>query len=109
MENTFEYDYPALVNAMFVNSLDAQKAYDELIYRGYKPEEIHVVASDVNHPMHHSPLGFQEHAEYFQSVLKENGFVISFTPKNIEDRLEIVTAWNNHGAKPLHGNENYTA
>jgi hypothetical protein len=108
MENTFEYDYPSLVNALFSNNLDAQKAYDELIYRGYKPEEIHVVASDKNHPLHHSPLGSQEHTEYFESVVQENGFVISFTPKNIEDRLEIVTAWNGHGAKPLHGNENYT-
>ncbi|MCE6993153.1 hypothetical protein [Dyadobacter sp. CY323] len=108
MENTFEYDYPALVNALFADELSAQKAYDELTYRGYEPEEIHVVAPDANHPLHHEPLGQQQHTEYFQSVIKESGFVISFTPKTIEDRLEIVTAWNNHGAKPLHGNENYT-
>jgi hypothetical protein len=52
METKIEYDYPTLVNAVFSNHTDAQKAYDELMYRGYKPEEINVVTSDETHQIH---------------------------------------------------------
>lgn len=53
METTIEYNYPSLVNAAFSNRIDAQKAYDELIYRGYRPEDINVIVSDETHRVHH--------------------------------------------------------
>ena len=180
MENTFEYDYPSLVNAAFATHESAQKAYDELIYRGYKPEEINVIISGEKHsaigaqaetpPSSDNtvmgsagigsaiggtagalvgavaalgttilipPLGVavagpllaaftgagaggltggiigalssrgvpKQHAEVVEEAIKEGSVIISFTPKTIEDRLEIITAWNNHGARQLHGNE----
>jgi hypothetical protein len=183
MENITDYEYPIHVNAAFSNRDDAQKAYDELIYRGYKPEEINVLLSDNTHQIHvkHEdndngsgnktmekagigsaiggtagavagafaalgtlvlipPLGIavagpllaafagagaggltggiigalvgtgisKEHAEIYENTIKEGGVIISFTPKTVEDRIEIVTVWNNYGAKQLHGNESYT-
>ncbi|KAA6439434.1 hypothetical protein FEM33_14340 [Dyadobacter flavalbus] len=185
MENESQNVIPTLVNAAFANKTDAQKAYDELIYRGYKPEEISVILSDETHPVHHSsigqentdetgstmekagigsavggaagaiagavaaigtavvipPLGIavagpllaaltgagaggitggiigalsasgfsKEHAEAYESGIKNGGVILSFKPRTIEDRIEIITAWNNHGARQLHGNETYTA
>lgn len=183
METTIEYNYPSLVNAAFSNRDDAQRAYDELIYRGYKPEEINVVISDETHRIHHEEvendkpvrstmenagigsavggtagaiagailaigstviipgLGIavagpllaaltgagaggltggivgalhnrgipEDHAQAFESSIREGGVVISFTPRTVEDRMEIIEAWNGHGARLLHGNETYTA
>lgn len=43
-----------MVNAVFNTHTDAQKAYDELMYRGYKPDEINVVVSDETHRIHHA-------------------------------------------------------
>lgn len=181
METTIEYNYPSLVNAAFTNRMDAQKAYDELIYRGYKPEEINVIISDETHRVHHEETGEEkpahstmenadigsaiggtagaiagaliaigttvvipglgiavagpllaaltgagaggltggivgalhnrgvpkEHAEAFESSIRAGGVVISFTPRTIEDRMEIIEAWNRYGARQLHGNETY--
>ena len=185
MENENQNPIPTLVNAAFANKTDAQKAYDELIYRGYTPEEISVIISDETHKIHHSgteqennkeagstmekagigsaiggtagaiagavaaigtaviipPLGIavagpllaaltgagaggitggiigalsasgftKEHAEAYESGIKDGGVILSFKPKTIEDRIEIITAWNNHGASQLHGNETFTA
>lgn len=185
MDNENQNVIPTLVNAAFANKTDAQKAYDELIYRGYTPEEISVIISDETHQIHHSginqenekesghtmekagigsaiggtagaiagavaaigtavvipPLGIavagpllaaltgagaggiaggmigalsasgfsKEHAEAYESGIKDGGVILSFKPKTIEDRIEIITAWNNHGARQLHGNETYTA
>lgn len=183
METTIEYNYPSLVNAAFTNRNDAQKAYDELIYRGYKPEEINVIISDDTHRLHYEEsvsekpvhstmenagigsaiggtagaiagaliaigstvvipgLGIavagpllaaltgagaggltggivgalhhrgvpKDHAEVFESSIREGGVVISFTPRTIEDRMEIIEAWNGHGARQLHGNETFSA
>ncbi|WP_221391181.1 hypothetical protein [Dyadobacter sp. NIV53] len=50
----------------------------------------------------------KEHAEMYENTLKEGGTIISFTPKTVEDRLEIITVWNSLGGKQLHGNESYT-
>lgn len=183
METTIEYNYPSLVNAAFTNRADAQKAYDELIYRGYKPEDINVIVSDETHRIHHEEIETEkpghtrmenagigsaiggtagavagaliaigttviipglgiavagpllaaltgagaggltggivgalhnkgipkEHAEAFETSIRDGGVVISFSPKTVEDRLEIIEAWNRYGARQLHGNENYTA
>jgi len=184
METTIEYNYPSLVNAAFSNRMDAQKAYDELIYRGYKPEEINVIVSDETHRIHHSEeigdekpahttmenagigsaiggtagaiagaliaigttvvipgLGIavagpllaaltgagaggltggivgalhhrgvpKEHAEAFESSIRAGETIISFTPKTVEDRMEIIAAWNGYNARQLHGNETYEA
>ena len=49
----------------------------------------------------------KEHAEIYENTLKAGGTIISFTPKTVEDRLEIITAWNSYGGKQLHGNETY--
>jgi hypothetical protein len=183
MENLTDYEFPTHVNASFKNQADAQKAYDELIYRGYKPDEINVLISDNTHQVHINqeesekdpglnviekagvgsaiggtagavvaafatlgtmvlipPLGIavagpllaafagagaggltggiigalvgsgmsEEHAAVYENTLHEGGVIISFTPKTVEDRMEIITAWNNYGAKQLHGNESYT-
>ncbi|MCF0070926.1 hypothetical protein LZD49_10620 [Dyadobacter sp. CY261] len=181
METTIEYNYPSLVNAVFSNRIDAQKAYDELMYRGYKPDEINVIVSDETHRIHHEEietsnpahstienagigsvvggtagaiagaviaigttivipgLGIavagpllaaltgagaggltggivgalhhrgvpKEHADVFESSIREGGTVISFTPRTVEDRMEIIEAWNSYGARQLHGNETY--
>ena len=184
MENSTDYEYPTHVNAAFANRVDAEKAYDELIYRGYKPDEINVLLSDATHQVNVNhenqdpgsghktmekagvgsaiggtagaivgaiaalgtaviipPLGIavagpllaafagagaggltggiigalvksgisEEHAAIYENTIKEGGVIISFTPKTVEDRIEIITAWNNFGGKQLHGNENYTA
>lgn len=183
METTIEYNYPSLVNAVFSNRNDAQKAYDELIYRGYKPEEINVIISDETHRIHHEKIAEEkpahstmenagigsaiggtagaiagaiiaigttvvipglgiavagpllaaltgagaggltggivgalhnrgipkEHAEAFESSIREGGVVISFTPRTVEDRMEIIEAWNRYNARQLHGNETYNA
>jgi len=184
MENVEEYVYPTHVNAAFSNRPDAEKAYDELIYRGYKPEDINVIFSDEKHPVKAKldtpevpstdktfenagvgsavggatgailgavaalgtavlipPLGIavagpllaglagagaggftggligalvgsgmsKEHADIYNTTIKEGGIVISFEPKTVEDRIEIITAWNELGGKQLHGNENFTA
>lgn len=182
MENSTDYEYPTHVNAAFAHREDAEKAYDELIYRGYKAEEINVLLSDATHQVNINhenqdsqhktkekagigsaiggtagaivgaiaalgtaviipPLGIavagpllaafagagaggltggiigalvnsgisEEHAAIYESTIKEGGVIISFTPKTVEDRIEIITAWNNFGGKQLHGNENYTA
>ncbi len=183
METTIEYNYPSMVNAAFADRGDAQKAYDELIYRGYKPEEINVIISDETHRIHHAEidetkpahstienagigsviggtagaiagalvaigttvlipgLGIavagpllaaltgagaggltggivgalhntglpHEHAEALESSIRQGGVIISFTPKTVEDRMEVITAWNKYGARQLHGNEQYTA
>ncbi|GGM85335.1 hypothetical protein GCM10010967_16690 [Dyadobacter beijingensis] len=183
METTIEYNYPNLVNAAFTNRDNAQKAYDELMYRGYKPDEINVIVSDETHRIHHEEirgekpehttlesagigsaiggtagaiagaliaigttvvipgLGIavagpllaaltgagaggltggivgalhhrgvpKEHAEAFESSIRDGGVVISFTPKTVEDRMEIIEAWNRYGGRQLHGNETYTS
>ena len=183
MENSTDYEVPTHVNAAFANQSDADNAYGELINRGYKPDEINVLLSDKNHPVHVTnetgiddkttektgvgsaiggvagaiagalatlgtavlipPLGIivagpllasftlagagagglsggiigalvgsgisKEHAKIYENTIKEGGVIISFTPKTVEDRIEIITAWNNLGGKQLHGNENYTA
>ena len=184
MENSTDYEYPTHVNASFKNQADAEKAFDELMHRGYKPDEINVLISDSTHQIHINqeknekepdktvlekagigsaiggtagavigafatlgsivlipPLGIavagpllaafagagaggitggligaltgsgmsHEHAAVYEDTLKEGGVIISFIPKTVEDRIEIITAWNNLGAKQLHGNENYTA
>jgi hypothetical protein len=183
MENTEDYVYPTHVNAAFTNQTDAQKAYDELIYRGYQPADINVLYSDRQHPLqahpdhqqgHENttmekagtgsaiggtagaivgavaalgttvlipPLGIavagplvaglagagaggftggiigalvgsgvsKEHATIYDTAIREGGIILSFEPKTVEDRIEIITAWNNLGARQLHGNENYTA
>lgn len=183
METKVEYNYPSLVNAAFASRLDAQKAFDELMYRGYKPDEINVIVSDETHRVHHQEiendkpahstmenagigsaiggtagaiagaliaigttviipgLGIavagpllaaltgagaggltggivgalhnrgvpKEHAEAFESSIRAGETIISFTPHTIEDRMEIIEAWNRYGARQLHGNENYTA
>lgn len=183
MENTSDYTLPTMVNAAFSDRLEAQKAYDELIYRGYKTEEINVIISDETHKIHHAenndenptgnrtmekagvgsaiggtagaifgalaaigtavvipPLGIavagpllaaltgagaggltggiigalsasgvpKEHAEAYEANLKEGGVLISFTPKTVEDRMEVITAWKKLGGRQLHGNETYT-
>ncbi|TDE14591.1 hypothetical protein [Dyadobacter psychrotolerans] len=183
MENVDEYVYPTHVNASFDSRPVAEKAYDELIYRGYKQEEINVLFSDEQHPVHgkldkeegHTenktmekagvgsaiggttgavlgavaalgtavlipPLGIavagpllaglagagaggfaggligalvgsgmsKEHADIYDAKIKEGGIIISFTPKTVEDRIEIITSWNNLGGRQLHGNENFT-
>ncbi|GGH34415.1 hypothetical protein GCM10007423_25300 [Dyadobacter endophyticus] len=182
METAIEYNYPSLVNAAFTSRVDAQKAYDELIYRGYKPEDINVIVSDETRRVHHEEsanekpahstmenagigsaiggtagaiagaiiaigttvaipgLGIavagpllaaltgagaggltggivgalhhrgvpKEHAEIFESSIREGGVIISFTPRTIEDRMEIIEAWNRYGARQLHGNETYS-
>ncbi|TLU96956.1 hypothetical protein FEM55_04920 [Dyadobacter sediminis] len=183
-DNENQNPIPTLVNAAFASKTEAQKAYDELIYRGYTPEEISVVISDETHRIHHSgtdqestassgktmekagigsaiggtagaiagavaaigtavvipPLGIavagpllaaltgagaggvtggiigalsasgfsKEHADAYESGIKDGGVILSFKPRTIEDRIEIITAWNNHGARQLHGNEIYT-
>lgn len=183
METTIEYNYPSLVNAAFSNRMDAQKAYDELMYRGYKPEEINVIVSDETHRIHHEEIADEkhthstmenagigsaiggtagaiagaiiaigstviipglgiavagpllaaltgagaggltggivgalhhrgvpkEHAETFESSIRAGETIISFTPKTIEDRMEIIDAWNRYNARQLHGNETYNA
>lgn len=183
METITDYTYPTLVNAAFANQADAQRAYDELIYRGYKPDEVNVIVSDETHRIHHAEaveqpgkdstmekagiggaiggaagaiagvilaigttvvipgLGIavagpllagltgagaggitggivgalhgkgipKEHAEAFETSIRAGGVIISFTPKTVEDRMEIVTAWKQYGAQLLHGNETYTA
>lgn len=183
METTADYNYPSLVNAAFANRADAQKAYDELIYRGYKPDEINVIVSDETRRIHHEEienekpahstmenagigsaiggtagaiagaviaigstvvipgLGIavagpllaaltgagaggltggivgalhhrgvpKEHADVFESTIREGATIISFTPRTVEDRMEIIEAWNRYGARQLHGNETYSA
>lgn len=184
MENTADFEIPTKVNAVFDKREDAERAFDELMYRGYKPDEVNVILSDethkpyITHTVHENehanktmekagvgsavggttgaiigavaalgtaiiipPLGIavagpliaafagagaggltggiigalvgsgmsKEHAEVYETSIKSGGVIISFTPKTIEDRLEIVTAWNNLGAKQLHGNETYSA
>ena len=182
MENLTDYDVPKHVNAAFANQLDAEKAYNELITRGYSPEDINVLLANENQKIHvepdnddHSesktlekagvgsaiggtagavigifatlgtavlvpPLGLavagpliaafagagaggitggiigalvgsgvsQEHAEIYETTIKNGGVIISFTPRTVQDRIEIITSWNDFGAKQLHGNENFT-
>jgi len=184
MENLTDYEFPTHVNAAFATTADAERGYDELMYRGYKPDEINVVLAEDTPKIHVHPenglhenanktlekagvgsaiggtagavvgafaalgtmvlipgLGIavagpllaafagagaggvtggiigalvgngmsKEHAEIYEETIKKGGAIISFTPKTVEDRLEIITAWNNLGARQLHGNENYTA
>jgi len=184
MENLTDYEYPTHVNAAFNNQSDAEKAYNELIYRGYNPEEVNVLLAGENQKIHveaeksssdHGaettqkagvgsaiggtagavigafaalgtiilipPLGIavagplvaafagagaggltggiigalvgsgisKEHAEIYEATIKQGGVIISFIPKTVEDRMEIITAWNEFGGKQLHGNENFSA
>ena len=183
MENVEEYVYPTHVNASFDNRPDAEKAYDELVCRGYRQEDINVLFSDEQHPIHIKPdteegntenktmekagvgsaiggttgavlgaiaalgtavlippLGIavagpllaglagagaggltggligalvgsgmsKEHADIYDTTIREGGIIISFTPKTVEDRIEIITSWNKLGGRQLHGNENFT-
>ena len=181
MENLTDYDVPKHVNAAFANQLDAEKAYNELITRGYNPGDINVLLASEDHKIHVEPdnadlpegktlekagvgsaiggtagaiigsfatlgtavlvppLGIavagpliaafagagaggitggiigalvgsgvpQEHTEIYETTIKNGGVIISFTPKTVQDRIEIITAWNDFGAKQLHGNENF--
>ena len=182
MENLTDYELPTHVNAAFNNQIDAEKAYNELISRGYNPEEINVLLANESQKIHvepdnddHSgsktmekagvgsaiggtagavigafaalgtavlipPLGIavagpliaafagagaggltggiigalvgsgvsQEHAEIYETTIKNGGVIISFTPKTVQDRIDIITSWNEYGAKQLHGNERFT-
>ncbi|QRR01179.1 hypothetical protein [Dyadobacter sandarakinus] len=83
-EHTEDYDMPTMVNAAFTDKEKAQLAFDELTYRGYEESETSYKADGTS-------------------------IILSFTPRTVEDRLEVVTAWVELGAQLLHGNENYTA
>lgn len=79
-----DFDMPTMVNAAFTSEQNAQRAFDELTYRGYESPE---TSYKVEGPE----------------------IILSFTPRTVEDRLEVVASWIEMGARLLHGNENYTA
>ncbi len=177
MENSEEINIPDTVTAVFMTRDGAERAYDELIYRGYKAEEITVLISnetrDLHFGDHHRPselttqtlenaglgsaiggtvgaitgaiaaigtavvipgLGIavagpilasltgagaggltggvigalvglgvpKNHATHYDKSLKEGGIIIGFKPKTVEDRIDIITAWNHSGGTQIH-------
>jgi len=176
MENPDGITIPDTVTAVFTTRDSSERAYDELIYRGYKSEEITVLISDETRETHfrdrndselttkaleNAGLGSaiggtvgavtgaiaaigtaviipglgiavagpilasltgagaggltggiigalvgsgvpKHHAEHYDKSLKEGGIIIGFKPKTVEDRIEIITAWNNYGGRQIH-------
>jgi hypothetical protein len=177
MENSDYNPVPETVHAIFKTKDGAEKAYDELISRGYKADEITVLISDETKILHFpqestepdsgnktlekaglgSAIGgtagavagalaalgtaviipglgiivagpllasltgagagglaggiigaltgsgiSKQHAEHYDKSLKEGGIIIGFKPNTVEDRIEIITAWNGFGGKQVH-------
>jgi hypothetical protein len=177
MENTDYNPIPETVTAVFKTKEGAEKGYEELILRGYHPDEITVIISDETKNLHFSPestaldtgnktlekaglgsaiggtagavvgaiaalgtaviipgLGLavagpilasltgagagglaggiigalvgsgvsRQHAEHYEKSLKDGGIIVGFKPKTVEDRIGIITAWNNAGGKQVH-------
>ncbi|WP_159471352.1 hypothetical protein [Dyadobacter sp. 3J3] len=44
----------------------------------------------------------KHHAEHYEKSLKDGGIIIGFKPKTVEDRMEIITAWNSLGGRQVH-------
>ena len=176
MENPDEITIPDSVTAVFMTRDDSERAFDELIYRGYKSDEITVLISDETRDTHfrdgsnsdlttktleNAGLGSaiggtvgavtgaiaaigtavvipglgiavagpilasltgagaggltggiigalvgsgvpKHHAEHYDKSLKEGGIIIGFKPKTVEDRIDIITAWNKYGGRQIH-------
>lgn len=177
MEDSDYNPVPDTIHSVFKTREGAQKAYDELIYRGYNADEISVIISGETQALHlseqkkpeHSEhktlekaglgtaiggtagavasaiaaigtaviipgLGIavagpilasltgagaggiaggvigalvgsgisKNHAEHYDKTLKDGGVVIGFKPKTVEDRMEIITAWNGFGGRQVH-------
>lgn len=176
MENSEEINIPDTVTAVFMTRDGAERAYDELIYRGYKAEEITVLLSNETRDLHFNDnrpadlttktlenaglgsaiggtvgaitgaiaaigtavvipgLGIavagpilasltgagaggltggvigalvglgvpKNHADHYDKSLKDGGIVIGFKPKTVEDRIDIITAWNHSGGTQIH-------
>lgn len=177
MEDSDYNPVPDTITAVFTTREGAQKAYDELINRGYNAEGITVIVSDETHTLHLSKettgehtehktlekaglgtaiggtagavagaiaaigtaviipgLGIavagpilasltgagagaiaggiigafvgsgisKQHAEHYEKSLKNGGIIIGFKPKTVEDRIEIITAWNGFGGRQVH-------
>ena len=141
MENSDYNPVPETVHAIFKTKERAEKAYDELLTRGYNADEITVLISDETKLLHFpqgspeldsgskslekaglgSAIGrtvggliseiigtltgsgiSEQHADHYEKSLKEGGIIIGFKPKTVEDRIEIITAWNESGGKQVH-------
>ena len=176
MDNTDEIVIPETVTAVFMTKDSSEKAYGELMDRGYKPDEITVLISDETRDVHFQErqdtdltkkalenaglgsaiggtvgavtgaiaaigtavvvpgLGIavagpilasltgagaggltggiigalvgsgvsQRHAEHYDKSLKEGGIIIGFKPKTVQDRMDIITAWNSYGGRQIH-------
>jgi hypothetical protein len=141
MENLGYNPVPETVHAIFKTKEGAEKAYEELITRGYNIDEITVWISDETKLLHF-PQGTAElnsgnktsekaglgsaisktvsglvggiivaltgsgvseqHAEHYEKSLKEGGIILGFKPKTVEDRIEIITVWNQFGGRQVH-------
>ncbi|MBE9461806.1 hypothetical protein ACFP1I_31300 [Dyadobacter subterraneus] len=177
MEDSDYNPVPDTVTSVFQTREGAQKAYDELIYRGYNADEITVIVSDETQTLHFSKENSEEHsehktlekaglgtaiggtagavagaiaaigtavvipglgiavagpilasltgagaggiaggiigalvgsgiskhhAEHYEKSLKNGGTIVGFKPKTVEDRIEIITAWNGFGGRQVH-------
>jgi hypothetical protein len=43
-----------------------------------------------------------QHVEHYEKSLKEGGIILGFKPKTVEDRIEIITVWNEFGGRQVH-------
>lgn len=177
MEDSDYNPIPDTIHSVFKTREGAQKAYDELIYRGYNADEISVIISGETQALHLAKentedkaehktlekaglgtaiggtagavagaiaaigtavivpgLGIavagpilasltgagaggiaggligalvgsgisKKHAEHYENSLKDGGIIIGFKPKTVEDRMEIITAWNGFGGRQVH-------
>ncbi|MEO6686732.1 MAG: hypothetical protein ABIN24_12240 [Dyadobacter sp.] len=181
MEDSDYNPVPDTITSVFQTREGAQKAYDELIQRGYSADDISVIISGETQTLHLSKdskekseehpehktlekaglgtaiggtagavagaiaaigtaviipgLGIavagpilasltgagaggiaggiigafvgsgisKQHAEHYEKSLKDGGIIVGFKPKTVEDRMEIITAWNSFGGKQVHG------
>lgn len=44
----------------------------------------------------------KNHAAHYDKSLKDGGIIIGFKPKTVEDRIDIITAWNHSGGTQIH-------
>ncbi|TKT92397.1 hypothetical protein [Dyadobacter frigoris] len=177
MENSDYNPVPDTITSVFQTREGAQKAYDELIYRGYNADDIIVIISGETQALHLSKENHEDHsehkilekaglgtaiggtagavagaiaaigtaviipglgiavagpilasltgagaggitggiigalvgsgiskhyAEHYEKSLKGGGIIIGFKPKTVEDRMEIITAWNGFGGRQVH-------
>lgn len=102
MENPDEITIPDTVNAVFKTKDSFERAYNELISRNYKSDEITVLLTGGIIPALVGS-GVPKHpAEHYDKSLKEGGIIISFRPKTVGDRIDVITAWNSYGGRQIH-------